>query len=315
MDILRISFGAVAPLCLLISLGYLLRSKNLIDENAAEQLNRVTFRVFIPVLLFNNIYKTDIREVVQIDLIIYTVLSIFAAWVLSFIIAALTEKDPATRGAMIQGMYRSNFTLYGLPIVIFLFGDSRVGITSFMVALVVPIVNILAIITFELCRGGKTSFRRVIVGCFKNPIMIGSLFGIAALLLKIRFPEFLDTSIKTVASLAVPMSLLVMGARFNLKATKRKQWKLLLTVTVKLIVLPAIFLPIAIKLGFRNVELATLMAFFASPTAIVSYPMAVQMDSDGEFACNNVIFTTIISCVTVFLCICVLQYYSFIQVI
>ncbi len=43
--------------------------------------------------------------------------------------------------------------------------------------------------------------------------------------------------------------------------------------------------------GYRGVELTTLMIIFAAPTAISSFTMAQQMDSDSELAGQIVVFT------------------------
>lgn len=315
MEIMMISFNAVAPLVILIVLGNMLRRYRLISMETANQINHITYLIFIPVLLFNNIYQTEIKEIMQPKLILFAVIAIIATWGISFALTLPIEKSPKTRGAMIQGMFRSNFTLYGLPIVIFLYGQSQAGVTSFMIAVVVPMFNILATITLEYFRGGKVKFRRFVFEILRNPLMIGSVLGVIALALHIGFPVFVEKSLDTTASLAVPLSLIMMGARFNFTATKSKIGKLTLTVVMRLIIIPVIFLTVSIFLGFRNVELASLMALFAAPTAIVSYPMAEQMNSDGEFACNVVILTTIVSCLTVFICLCVLQKLGFILII
>lgn len=280
----------------------------------ANQINHITYLIFIPILLFNNIYQTEIKEILQPKLIVFTVVAILVMWGLSLAVTLPIEKSQKTRGAMIQGMFRSNYTLYGLPIVMFLYGKSQVGITSFMIAIVVPMFNILATITLEYFRGGKVKIRKFVFEILRNPLMVGSILGVIFLALNIELPVFVGKSIDIAASLAVPLSLIMMGARFTLTATKTKIGKLILTVAVRLVIIPVIFISISILLGFRNIELASLMVLFASPTAIVSYPMAEQMGSDGEFACNVVILTTIASCLTVFICLCVLQEFGFILI-
>lgn len=315
MKILAISLNAIAPLFLLMILGNIIIKCKLISSNTTSELNRITFLIFIPVLLFNNIYQTNIKDVIQPKLIAYSVLALLTLWGISFVVTILIEKEPSTRGAMIQGMYRSNFTLYGLPVVVFLYGESNVGVTSFMIAIVVPMANILAVVTFEIFKKGKPNLKKFFYEMVRNPIMIGSVCGIVALLLNIDFPGFLEKGLNTVGSLAVPMSLIIIGATFSVSATRFKLGKLAITVAMRLVILPLIFISIGVVLGFRDIELATLMALFATPTAIVSYPMAVQMGSDEEFARNTVIFSTLFSGVTMFLCVCILQKLSLICII
>ena len=312
MESIVISLNAVLPLFIMTLLGFVLKKTGIVSSRAMKQMNRICYLIFIPLLLFNNIYKTELEDIVHPGLIIFAVISVLAIWVISIIISLLTEKTPQTRGAMIQGMYRSNFTLYGLPIVTFLFGSENVGITSFLIAIVVPMFNVMAIITLETFRGGKSSIGKIAAGVVKNPLMIGSVLGILALAVDLHLPAFIETSINSLSSLAVPLSLIIMGASFSFTKIRHKKWQLALTVAMRMLIFPAVFLSISILLGFRDIQLASLMALFASPTAIVSYPMAVQMESDGEFACGVLMFTTIISIATVFLFVFLLQYFGYI---
>lgn len=312
MKILIISLNSIFPLFIMITLGYTLKKFKVVTRRAMNQMNRMSYLIFIPILLFYNIYKTNLKEVIQPRLILFAISSVLIIWGIAIAIGILSDKTPRTRGAMIQGIYRSNFTLYGLPIVIFLFGESNAGITSFLIAIIVPMFNIMAIITLEFFKEGKVNFNKIFLSTLKNPLMIGSLAGIISLLLHIRLPVFLESSLNALASLAIPLSLIAMGSNFTLMTVKTKKIKIALAVIVRIVIIPLIFLPISILLGFRDIELASLMALFASPTAIVSYPMAVQMDSDSDFACAIVTFTTLFSVFTVFIYILLLQYGSFI---
>ena len=71
--------------------------------------------------------------------------------------------------------------------------------------------------------------------------------------------------------------------------------------------LPALFLSLAVLLGIRDVGLASLVAVFASPTAVSSYPMAQQIGGDADLAAAQVVFTTALSGITVFLWVFLLR--------
>ncbi len=70
---------------------------------------------------------------------------------------------------------------------------------------------------------------------------------------------------------------------------------------------PLIALFFAIILGYRSVELAVVIAAFASPTAVSSMTMAQEMESDYELAGQIVMFGTVLSIFTVFVFIFVLK--------
>lgn len=75
----------------------------------------------------------------------------------------------------------------------------------------------------------------------------------------------------------------------------------------RLVVVPLIALTCGVIAGFRDVALVTLVAIFAAPTAVSSFTMAQQMDSDGELAGACVIFSSMFSCLTMFCWIFILK--------
>ena len=82
---------------------------------------------------------------------------------------------------------------------------------------------------------------------------------------------------------------------------------LVISVTGRLVVVPLIFLSLAVALGIRDVSLAALIAVYASPTSVSSFPMAQQMGGNGDLAGGQVVFTTVFSILTVFLWVFVLK--------
>ena len=57
MDSFIFSVCAVAPIVLTVLIGYFLKSIGMMKEQFAKDANKLVFRVFMPVMLFLNIYK------------------------------------------------------------------------------------------------------------------------------------------------------------------------------------------------------------------------------------------------------------------
>lgn len=299
MENLILSFNAVMPMFLIIALGVWL--KRIVSGQTIIQINKTVFLFFLPVLLFNNIYKADLNQVLQPGLIVFIIAAILFIWLFSTITALIAEKDAVTRGAMIQCMFRSNYTILGVPIVSSLYEPSETGITSLLVAVVVPFFNLLSVGTLEVFRGNKVRLRAVLSGIIKNPLIIGCAAGVLALLLEIRFPVFVEASIDSLAAAAVPLALITIGASFQLHKIKENRKNLSISIFVKTVLAPSLILPFGVLLGYRGVELATLMVVFAAPTAVAAYPMAVQMDSDGDLTSEAIVFSTLVSCPSIIL--------------
>jgi predicted permease len=106
---------------------------------------------------------------------------------------------------------------------------------------------------------------------------------------------------------ASPLALLLLGASFNFDTVAKEKRNLTICLIGRLLIFPAVGLIGGALMGFTGVKLMTLVALFASPSAVTSFTMAQQMDSDYELAGNCVVFSSAISCFTMFMWIFVLK--------
>ena len=120
------------------------------------------------------------------------------------------------------------------------------------------------------------------------------------IVLGIKLPYVLDKAANDLSKVATPLALAILGGSFEFKSISAHVKQLVFTVFAKLMLAPAIFLPIAIAMGFRGIELGTLITIFAAPGAVSSFTMAEQMGADGELAGQIVVFTSLFSIITMF---------------
>lgn len=304
---LVISFEAIVPLFGIILIGFLLKKKNIITEAEAKRFNRIVFLVCFGPVSFTNIYGADLNTALNCKLIIYSVGLLLFMYALTVALVIKIEPESKTRGAMIQALYRSNAIILGLPIVQNLFHGQDLGVAAIVISVIVPIYNVLAVLTLEVFRGGKPATGHILKSMLKNPILIGAILGIITAVFKIVLPMPVEKIVTSLSQAATPMALLLLGASFNSATVSEEKRNLTICVVGRLIVYPFAAIAGGLLLGFRGLELATLMAIFAAPCAVSSFTMAQQMDSDAELAGNCVIFTSAFSCVTMFLWIFVLK--------
>ena len=277
------------------------------DNNTLDTMNNITFKSFLPVLLFYNIYKTDLHDTFNLKIIIFSVTCVIVLYLLLYLIVPLIEKDNKKRVALLQGLFRSNFVIFGLPITESLFGSEKVGVAALLIAVIVPLFNMLSVLALETFRGGKLNFKKIFIGIIKNPLIIATCLGVLTLLLKIKIPTAIEKTISDVSKIATPLSLILLGAYFKFDNIKKYLKQTTIAVIGKTILIPCIILPICIMFGYRDVELSTLMIIFAAPTAISSFTMAKQMDSDSDLAGQIVVFTSAFCVITVFMWIFILK--------
>lgn len=310
MENLIISFEAVLPLFLFILLGMLLRRLGMLPENVRGALNKLCFKVFLPFYLFQSIYKTELSRAFDAKLMLFACVSLLSLFVLLMLLVPRIERDNSRRGVIIQGIFRSNFALFGLPVAEELCQD--IGPTSLLLGVTVPIYNVLAVVCLESFRGGKPSVRKIAKGIATNPLIIASLLGILFNLIRVRtsfvLPEvILNATIVKLGAVATPLSLVALGSSFTFASVAGFRFQLSFTVFGKLIVTPLLAVALGVLLGFRGDTLVPLLIMFGAPTAVSSYPMAQQMDGDGDLAAAIVVFTSGFAILTIFLLIFALK--------
>lgn len=307
MENLIISFNVVLPLFICIMLGYFLRRIKMFDGTALKQMNKLCFKVFLPIYLFNSVYSTNLTEAFNVKLILFAVSGLLLVFFASMIIIPRIEKDNAKRGVMVQGIFRSNFALFGLPLATSLCGEDGIGPTSLLLGIVVPIVNVLAVVTLETFRGGKPDVKKILKGIATNPLILACLLGAVFNMLKINIPGAVQKSLTDLGRVATPLSLVVLGGEFVFGKVQGYIKQLSITVAGKLIISPLIMVTIGALLGFRDNLLVPILIMFGAPTAVSSFTMAEQMGGDGELAAEVVVFTSGLSILTMFLWIFVLK--------
>ena len=300
MESLQISLNAVLPLCLYMAAGYLARRRGLIDEEIILKFNRVAFLVFLSTSVFSALYGSDLSTAVNPKLILFVVFGVLAEFLYGFLVANKVADRENQKGVIVQGIFRSNFTLIGLAIARALLPHEDIAPVVFLCAIITPEFNILAVIALSLYGGEKVRPREVVVRIVKNPLIIATAAGILCLVLNVRFPKSIETAITGMAGVATPLMLFLLGAFFRFDSFGGSAKQISTTTAFKLIINPAIFLTIGYLLGFRGVEFAGLIGVFASSAAVSSFTMSQQMGGDAELAGGIVILTSIISCLTLF---------------
>lgn len=311
MESLILALEIVLPLFLLMAVGYVIKLTGLMNETSVKQMNKVIFKIFLPLLVFLNIYQTELAESFNSQLLLYASAGVLLQFILSLCLVVLTEKDNSRRGVMLQGMFRSNFVLFGIPISTSLFGSTAAGLAAILIAVIIPLYNVLAVFSLELFNGKRPSLFKILKGIVTNPLILASAAGILCIVFHIQLPHILAKTVTDLSSVATPLAFVILGASFSFGDTGRYAKELFITLGSKLVFYPALFLGLALLLGFRGAPLAVLLTVFGSPIAVSSFTMAQQMGGDDKLAGQLVVFSSILSTVTMFLLIFVLKEFAF----
>ena len=298
MDSFLYSVNASLPIFLTMAAGLGLRRLGLLDKHFADVADQFVFKVTLPLMLFEQIRAVDVYNSFDGGYLAFcagvTLVSILAAW-------ALARRFVPKRsvGAFVQACYRSSAAILGLAFIQNIYGT--VGMAGLMVLGSVPLFNLFAVAVLTLegpDAGGqplKTRLVSAAKGVAANPIILGILAGLAAALIRLPVPTALDRVLENFAGLTTPLALVAIGVTFDFKAALGTSKLALIASAVKLMVLPAVFLPLGAALGFREQMFMGLIVMLGSPCTPTSYVMAKTLGGDAPLAGSAVMLTTLAS--------------------
>jgi len=298
MENLIISINAVIPTFLIICVGLLVQRAHILSDTAIRQVNTLCINVFVGSMIFCNIYTADMSGGSGGILLLFCLGGVFLEFIVGLLLFNRIIPERPSRGVMLQAFFRANAVLLGIPIATSLYGNGNIGPVSVVVAIVVPVINILAVISLELNRGNTLNPKRLIRGIIINPFVIGAAAGLLTVLFGIRLPPLIEKPILSIANAATPLGLILLGASLSFNNFRKSLRNLSIAVICRLIVNPAVLIALAIALGFRGVELCAVLVVFAVPVSVNSYTLAMQLDGDTELAGSIVLISTALSCFT-----------------
>ena len=293
MDNLIFCLNATVPVFLMMLLGFIFRRVGFVDKAFADKINGFVFKAALPVLLFQDMSGADFFA--QWDggfvglCFGVTAVSILAMVLLSHVLSR------ELRGEFVQASYRSSVALLGVAFIQNIYGTA--GAAPLMIIGAVPLYN-LALMHPD--QGGLSrdrllrTFKKVVT----NPILIGIVVGMVWSLLRIPQPVILQKSVDSFAGVATPMGLIGLGASVDPEQALAKLKPSLLAVFCKLFLFAAVFLPLAVWLGYRTDKLVTVLIMLASSTTSSSYVMARGQGYDGALTANTILLTTFLSAFT-----------------
>ena len=311
------SANVVVPIFLLILLGYFLTRIKLWDENFLKIANQVCFKCLLPVLLFYNVATANIFEVFNLKLIIYVCLCACILCGVLFLIVPLFIKDKKRRGVMIQGTFRSNFLLFGVPLGLSIGGNEGAVLAAVVASFYVPVINMLSVISlYVFSESENKSIKSALLGIVKNPLIIGGVSGLIFSLIRnsigFEIPTMIDTTLFNIKSAATPIAFMILGGDLKFKNMLRNIKLSSLSVLGKVVLIPAIMLTVSALLGFDKLEMAILIAVFATPNAVSSYAMARNYEADYELAGEIITLGTMLSIFTMFVFITLAKTFAWI---
>lgn len=307
MEMILLALNVVFPLFFIMAVGYLTRRTGIVDNQGVGVVNRLLYWVFLPVLLFMSVYTTDLGEVFNVPVIVYSVVGTFVVFVISFFLLPKigTKRDQC--GVIVQALVRGNEVYYGFPVVIALIGADYLGVMSVVVAFAAIEYNILSIVALEYFKGEKVNIGALVRNVVTNPMILATLLGVFMVTISLPLPSVVLKGLDSLSQVATPFALFLLGASFTFASSKGYMKQVIWVTLFRLIFIPAVVVATTLWMGFDSYEIVILFVTFGVPTAVASYSMARELKADYELASQIVFYTSIVSILTMFVWTIILQ--------
>ena len=311
MDNIIVSFNVIAPVFFLMVLGYLLVNyTSLADRQLTKQANAIVFKIFLPCMLFYNVYQSDIGAEIQsrIKLCIWAAGGLIILFILLCLIVPKVVKQENQQGVVIQGIFRSNYVIFGVAVGQNMYGSKSTTTAAILSAILVPMYNFLAVVALSIFgEKRETDWKKIIMDIIKNPLILSSMLGVVFSLLGIRLPTAVDTTVQDLAKLSTPIAFMILGGDLDFSKVKGNLKLSSVVLTIKLVILPLIMIPMVVMMGYRDADLLSALLAYQTPVAVSSYIMAQQAGADGQLAGQLVVFSSVLSIFTLFVTIFILR--------
>ncbi len=300
MNSFLVAVQVVMPMAMMVGIGVLLRIGNLADGPTMKKVDNLIFKIFMPCMSFYNLYYTDFSKFGNINYILYGAVALMVEFLAAMVLVPKFVKPRPTASSYGQAIFRSNYLIFGAAVAENIYGAGNFGLVSLLGSVAVPMFNIQAAILLESARNSSVSPKKMLLSIAKNPTVIATALGLAVNFSGLRLHYLILDVVQDLSGLTTPLSFLSIGVSLSMSKVAKKAY-LASAVSLRLVIIPLVFIIPAIFMGFRGQEMCALLILFAAPTAVSSYPMAVALDADGEFAGQMVAYTTIFCLPTIFL--------------
>lgn len=312
---------AILPILLTILLGYVCRRVFPWKNEGYKFMNQVCFYLFLPIHLFCNIYTIESLADMNWRAIGYLFFGVFLCFGIGFLASKLFIKKRNQKGVIIQVSMRPNQAILGIPLANALGGPAAMGFASLATSICVPVFNVLAVIVLTIYgdnSGKKVSGKDLLHRVITNPLIIGCLSGLVAVLIRQLIPTVDGVPLFTIknqlpsvykvlqnlSGVASPVMLFVLGTQLDLSSVPGLLPQLRLGVLLRLVICPAAVIGLGLllrePLGITTLEVPTMISISATPVAVSSALMTQQMGGDDQLASQLVVWTSVLSVFTVF---------------
>ncbi|PCH92468.1 MAG: hypothetical protein COB84_10595 [Rhodobacteraceae bacterium] len=291
---------SILPVALTMIVGYLICATKLVPKSQWAGIEALSFRLLIPVVLIVTITRSELSldkfGLFALALILALCLAGVGLLLLRWALPQARLPDPKFT-TLFQTTTRWN-AFIALAVAELFIGTQGITLIAVAMAVLIPFINLVNISILSLYGTSQATLRTVLLTVLKNPLVQGSLIGLALNFAKVPIPAALLQAMELIGRSAFGIGLLVVGAGINIARLTKKSPAIWFGTIMRLLILPMIFL--AIATSFNLTPLQTLSGIFvlSVPAASNGYIVAKQMGGDADLYADILTWQTVLCLMT-----------------
>jgi predicted permease len=294
----------LAPILLLVLLGVILGRIRFLGRDFLSDLNKLVFWIALPALLFRSIVHAEHPGPQMFSLLALLLTATAVAAAVGWLAAILLRLPSSSYGTLSQSAFRGNLAYIGIPVLAYAFEglpEQRkvFGTVVLIVAFLMMFFNVLAVVVLSIGRQSEHPVRMAFRSIIRNPLLLSGLAGIPFAFTQTELPLFLDRTLESLGSVAVPVALLCIGGSLAHARLGNKAAGIFVAAAIKTFLVPVIVFFGARMCGFSGTDFQIALVLAACPTAATSYVMVRQMHGDGVLASGSIVVSTILSAASI----------------
>ncbi|MDR7315592.1 AEC family transporter [Brevibacillus nitrificans] len=289
----------IAPIVVLIGIGTILHRAFRLDMNT---LSKLILYFFVPAIAFVKIYEAKLSLVLLLQVIVFLLLQFVLLLILTEGISRLFRFSKGFSASFSNSVVLTNNGNIGIPVNDLAFRHDPLAMS---IQIVVVVFEILVTFTFGLLKASAAT--KGLLGSirhfFRLPVLYAIILGLLCNLLQLSVPDFLWVPAKQAANGMLAIALVSIGAQIASVALKKNTWLVVASSFLRLIVSPVVAYGVITLLGLEGITAQALFIASAIPTSRNSAALALEYNNEPEFAAQAVLVSTLLSTVTLTLCI------------
>lgn len=294
--------NSLIPLSLCIIASKLLHHYRFVSDAVWQGMDKLNYYILFPALLFLSIARAQVA-LGEFGTLMLSVASVMMLAVLVLLVVKLLVGIHSHNfGVYTQSAIRFN-TYVGLALVSSLFGDEGMTLFSLIIAIFIPIINVISVLSLSMHQG--LSIGKMLLNLLKNPLIISCLAAMIYNATGLTVPIVMADLFKMFGSASLPLGLLCIGAGLKfgrmmdvdqlMMADRASVW---VNTIVRLLGMPLMAYAICTMMGVVGLDRQVVVLFFALPTAPTAYVLTKVLGGNYPLMAQIISMQTVLAMAT-----------------